>query len=267
MRRLPGLLLMAALIAGCATPSTAEHDHHVTTPSIDVDGAMPAAYGGTLLNAPMPYNLMQMVMTDQNGRTFKLADYADKTVVLTNFLTSCQHVGPLTSTNIRAAARALNDSAMKDRVVFIEVTVDAAVDSPERLSAYHQLFGFTSNVILATAAEKDLETLWNFFGAPATRYQLAPQEIKENPHDWQTGAPSKFHWMHAHIVALIDENSTWRWMQSGAPDIEMHEMPQKMRDFLSPNGVTLSTTHDEFSWRVSQVVSAIEDVMGHDINS
>ena len=267
MRRLSGLVLLLALLSGCAAPGAAEHDHHVTTPTIDVDGAMPASYGGTLLNAPMPENILQMVMTDHTGRMFKLADYANKTVVFTNFLTSCQHVGPLTSTNIRAAARALDDSAMKDRVIFIEVTVDAAIDLPERLAAYHQVFGFTSNVVLATAAEKDLETLWNFFGAPATRYELSPQEIKDNPRDWQTGAPSKFHWMHANIVALIDENSTWRWLQSGTPDIEMHELPQEMQNYLSAEGVTLSQTHDEFSWRVSQVVSAIEDVMGHGINS
>ena len=267
VRALPVLLLATSLLTGCAPSESAQHDHHVTSPTIAVDGAIPATYGGTSLNSPLPSNVLQLPFVDHKGNSFTLSDFADKTVVLTNFLTSCQDTGPLTSTNFFAASRALSSSAMSDKVVFIEITVDAEVDTSARLSAYRDVYGFDSNVLLATSDAKTLETLWNYFGVPATRHALSPQEIAENPHDWQTGAPSAYHWMHANIVALIDVNSTWRWMQSGAPDIEAHELPKKMQDFLNANGVTLSTTHDEFSWRVSQVVSAIEDVMGHSINS
>ena len=267
MRRLSSLVLVTTLLVACAPAQSSEHVHHVTTPTINVDGAVPAPYGGTSLNSPLPESLLSLTFTDSDNRTFTLADYADKTVVISNFLTSCQDSGPMTSKNIFAAARALSKSSMKDQVIFIEITVDAQTDTPARLAAYRKLFGFDSNVILATSDAKSLEKLWKYFGAPATKHELSPQEIKTFPHDWQTGAPAAFHFMHANIVAVVDANSTWRWMQSGSPDIEARDLPEAMRAFLSPNGVAVLQQHDEFSWRVSQVISAIEDVMGHPINS
>jgi protein SCO1/2 len=261
------LVVAALLLTACAAPAADPHAGHNTTPTIAVSDAAPAPYGGTSLNSPLPASLTAMEFADHSGRTFTLADYLDKTVILTNFLTSCQDAGPLTSTVIMDAAQQLSVSDMKDEVVFIEVTVDAHKDDAQRLLAYANEFGFGSNVILATSTANNLDTLWNYFGVPATLHELAPADVATYPHDWQTNEPAKYHFMHANLVALIDKTNTWRWMNSGNPDIAQAKMPESMQNFLSPAGKELLNAHDEFSWTAKQIISAIEEVMGHSINS
>ncbi len=267
MRTLIAALVLALSVTACSSPAVEQHHHHVTKPSINTDEAVAASYGGTLLNSPLTEAISSMKFTDQNGKTFTFKDFAGKSVVLTNFLTSCQDAGPLTSLNIKETARLLAESTMNEEVVFIEVTVDSDTDNSARLKEYASLFGFTPNVLLATASSGNLDTLWNFFGVPATKHILSKADQDFYNNDWQTGAEPAFHFMHANIVALIDADLTWRWMQSGSPDVANLKLPTAMQNFLSPDGIAMQKQHDEFSWRTDQVISAIEDVMGHKINS
>ncbi|MEY4322360.1 MAG: hypothetical protein RL410_141, partial [Actinomycetota bacterium] len=235
MRKWTAAIALTLLLAACAAPVTEEEHHHLTTPQVNVDEAKAATYGGTLLNSPLTDEISKISFTDQNGNTFTLNDFKGKTVVLTNFLTSCQDAGPLTSLNIKQIAKQTADSVMVDDVVFLEITVDSDTDTAQRLKAYEAVFGFTPNVLLATTTATSLDKLWNFFGVPATKHVLSKADLDFYNNDWQTGAEPKFHFMHANLVAVIDANLTWRWMQSGNPDVAKLTLPATMQKFLSPD--------------------------------
>jgi hypothetical protein len=100
---------------------------------------------------------------------------------------------------------------------------------------------------------------------PATKHVLTKADLDFYNNDWQTNAAPQFHFMHANLVAVIDANLTWRWMQSGNPDVATLQLPEVMQNFLSPDGKAMLKQHDQFTWKIQQVISAIEDVMGHKI--
>ena len=263
MKRVLVAMVSTLLLAACT--SAANHSALVTTPTLKPDEAAPAAYGGTQLNASVPNSILSLKFFNQENHSFTLRDYAGKTVVITNFLTHCQDAGPLIATNFLAISKSVEKSSLSDDVVFMLITVDAARDSAERLKAYGEVFGFPGNVILASASPESLESLWKYFGVPSAFHELSPDEIATFPNDWQTGLAPSRHYMYTNMVSVIDANSTWRWVQTGHPEIENNPMPKRMMDFLSPDGRGLLNKKDDFGWRVIQVKLAIADVTGVEI--
>ena len=75
------LFPVLALVAGIAiaTPS-----YGASTPPL-VGHAAKA--GGTVLNVPIPTEILSIPLTDSSGKNFTLASLKGKTVVLTDFLT------------------------------------------------------------------------------------------------------------------------------------------------------------------------------------
>ena len=258
----------AILLTSCGSGSekTAEpmnHDHAAATPKTGTGEAAPG--GGTYLNEPIPADVLNLQLVDQNGKSFTLESLKGKTVVITNFLTSCQEICPMTSANMRDVGDAIASAGAADKIKVLEITVDAERDVPSRLLAYQNLFA-TKNWTLAGGSAGDLAKLWEYFGAPATKEEFSKADQEANPHDWQTGKPVSYDMMHPDVVIILDERSTWRWLDLGAPNVGSAGIPEKLKSYLSPGGLKNLAKPDGSSWKVDAIYSALMDITGTHIH-
>jgi protein SCO1/2 len=258
-----GIVLIAlSLLTSCGSAKVEEassHGHPVTTPKTGTGEAAPG--GGTYLNEPIPAEVLNLPLVDQNGIGFTLDSLKGKTVVITNFLTSCQEICPMTSANMRDVGDAILNANASDKIKVLEVTVDAKRDLPPRLLAYQNLFA-TKNWTLAGGSETNLAKLWEFFGAPATLEEFSDADKESNPPDWQTGKQVSYDMMHADLVIIIDEKSTWRWLDLGAPNVGASTIPSKLKSYLTPDGLKNLEKPDGSSWKVDAIYSALMDITG-----
>ncbi|MEI6217107.1 MAG: SCO family protein [Actinomycetes bacterium] len=243
------------LLAGCGVAKVAP----VPTPTKGQASA--AIGGGTFLNEKIPQSVLDLKLTDETGINFSLNSLAGQTVVIANFLTSCQEICPMTTVNMRDIADAVAKTSLKDQVKVLEVTVDAATDTPARLKAYQALFGETS-WSLATASEADLNTLWTYFGAPAEKTVRTASEAAAGPGDWQTGKPVIIDYTHSDLVLIVGPKSTWSWLDLGSPKTNSGVIPTKLKAFLSSDGLHNLAKPEEPSWSVSAVTSALTQLTG-----
>ena len=226
--------------------------------------ATPAPMGGTYLNERLPVDILNMELVNQKNKKFKLADLKGKTLVISNFLTSCQEICPMTTANMRDIAAAIDAAALSKEIQVLEITVDPKRDTPARMSAYQDLYN-DNRWSLVTSTESNLQKFWNFFGAPAT---LEPMDSNESmPMDWQTGKPNTYDMMHADLVIIVGPDGKWLWLDLGAPKTKDGTVPPVLNRFLSEQGKKNLITPQEPSWGVDAVLSALSAITGKDIPS
>ena len=172
MRRALGALVAGALLLSGSSSFAA------STPPL-VGHAAKA--GGTILDVPIPKELLSIPLVDANGKSFTLASLKGKTIVMTDFLTLCNEICPMTSVNMRDIGDAIIHSKLSKSFVSLEVTVDPKRDTPARLKSYQSLFNGSSWTI-ATGTSKGISDLWAWFGAYTTT-----QKAEEGVIDWMTG--------------------------------------------------------------------------------
>ena len=80
-------------------------------------------------------------LVDAKGRPVRLADFADKIVILNFIYAGCTDVCPLHSEKIAKVQSLINASPMKDRVQFLSITTDPDRDTPDVLAAYGESHG------------------------------------------------------------------------------------------------------------------------------
>lgn len=125
------LWLLAAL--GMAT---ATHAHH---PGADLDELMGSKE--KYFQAVDEPDAPAFELADADGNPVRLADFADRIVVLNFIFASCTDVCPLHSEMIARVQEMVNDTPMKDMVQFVTVTTDPSVDTPEVMKAYGPAHG------------------------------------------------------------------------------------------------------------------------------
>jgi cytochrome oxidase Cu insertion factor (SCO1/SenC/PrrC family) len=255
------LVLSALFLSGCGSTSNTSSGSpkKFTLPEAGQGAAAPM--GGTYLNQKLPAPVLALPLVDSNGEKISLGSLAGKTVILANFLTSCQEICPMVSANMRDLADAISGSELKGNVEVLEVSVDAGMDKPARLRVYQALYGEKSWT-LATGSEEALKALWSYFGAPATKTVKTASDAANAPTDWQTGKPITYDYVHADIVLIINPDSTWSWMDLAAPQTVAKKVPAKMQSFLSDEGQTNLSKPDAFSWSVDTVLAALSQLTG-----
>lgn len=256
------VLLLSPFLTACGSAKVVEessHMHQAATPKTGTGEAAPG--GGTYLNEQIPADVLKLPLVDQNGKTFTLESLKGKTLVITNFLTSCQEICPMTSANMRDVGDAVSKAKASEKIKVLEITVDAERDVPTRLLAYQNLFA-TKNWTLAGGSSANLAKLWNFFGAPSTREEFSKEDRESNPPDWQTGKPVSYDMMHTDLVVIVDEKSTWRWLDLGAPNVGTSMIPSKLKSYLSSDGLKNLEKPDGSSWKVEAIYSALMDITG-----
>ncbi len=248
-------LAAALTVAGCGGPSASPP---VVTLGSSVAGA-PAA--GTLVNKALDPAVLALPLKDEHGRVVSLGSLAGKTVVLTDFLTTCQEVCPMTSVDFRTAAKAVAAAGLSGSVEFLEVTVDPERDDPERLAAYQQLYGQVPGWDFATAGTAGTAALWKALGVSYSKVANTPPL----PRDWLTGGPLGYDITHQDVVFVIDPSGHERWLTSGSPSTAGQQPPTTLLHFLNDEGRSNLAAPPDPSWTAADLTAAVALVTGHAI--
>jgi len=129
--------------------------------------AAPYEYKGNLLDPPVPVSDFELRATD--GSLFRLRDLEGKIALVFFGYTHCPDVCPLTVAKVQHALAGL-DSADRERVHFIFISVDPERDTPEVLARY--LGNFNPEFIGLTDDFAETEAVLKSFWAYAEKEQL-----------------------------------------------------------------------------------------------
>jgi len=256
MRKLLPLITVALCVA-LAAPS-----YGVSTPPLV---GYAARAGGTIFNVPIPREILAIPMTDASGKTFTLASLKGKTTVLTDFLTLCSEICPMTTVNMRDIGDAIAKAKLGGRFESLEVTVDPKRDTPKRLKSYQALFNDSSWTI-ATGSVKGISTFWSWFGLNS---QVAPAE--KGAIDWLTGKPTSYDVIHANAIVIVGPDLHWRWLDLGAPAVSnpkaKNVLPTKLYNYLSSAGKVSLLKPEQPFWTTGAVYGALNEIFKIKIGS
>jgi protein SCO1/2 len=258
------LALSALLFAGYQLSSPHTHGDMPSPDESSLNEASAAPGGGTYLTSPIEKRVLNLDFVDQTGATFTLGDFKGRYVVISNFLTSCQEVCPMTTANMRVIADRIAKAGFSNQIKVVEITVDGPRDTPDRLAAYQALYG-ASNWTLATGTSENLGALWDYFGVPPERMDYTDEQKATFPKDWQTGKTGTYDVMHSDLVMIIDPDSTWRWLDLGHPATVDGKVPAKLRAYLNDEGIEHLEKPDGDAWTVKGVLAALSQLLGQEI--
>lgn len=248
---------LVAALAGCSTPTAA------VEPEGSTAGSTPTPASGTFFDRPVPASVASIPLVDQAGRRVTLASFTGKTIVLADFLTTCQEVCPLTSANLQQVSAHLEKAGLGSQVQILEVTVDPGRDDPKRLTAYQKLFGAKPNWSFLTGTPAQLAALWAFVGV---EYQRAQEGPGAPPTDWLTGAPLTYDVTHQDVAVVLGPDLHERWVVSGTPKIASPStLPSPLQKFLSTTGLSNESAPPEPSWTVQDLDRTVAIVRGHPV--
>ncbi|HET6794318.1 MAG TPA: SCO family protein [Acidimicrobiales bacterium] len=208
----------------------------------------------------MPAAIAGLPLTNQAGRPVKLSDFRGRTVVLANFLTSCQEACPLTTGALETMSAAVESAHLSAKVVFAEVSIDPGRDSPSRLAAYAAYTG--AHFDLLTGRQADLDRLWGYFGI----YYEKVAEGSPPGTDWQTGRPYTYDMDHQDGFVLIDARGHERFITVAMPDLHGKLAPRLYR-LLDGNGRQNLDHPAQGTWTVQDGLAALGWVLGRDIST
>lgn len=223
--------------------------------------ASAAPGGGTFLSQPIPANILNTPLFDSNGKKITLAGLKGQTIVIANFLTSCQEICPMTSANMRQIGDAVAASSAKSKVTILEVSVDGVRDTAARLKAYQALFN-DNNWLMAGGTTANLNAFWGYFGSAIERKNYTAAEMKKLPVDWQTGKVNTFDISHTDEVVIVGPKSTWSWLDLGNPNPGKASIPTKLKAYLNEDGLNNLAKPQEPSWNPPAVFAALKTIVG-----
>ena len=217
-----------------------------------------AKAGGTILDVPIPTELLNIPLVNSQGKVFTLASLKGKTIVMTDFLTLCNEICPMTSVNMRDIGDAIAKAKLSKTFISLEVTVDPKRDTAARLKSYQSLFN-DSSWTLATGTSKGIGDLWAWFGA-----YTSTQKAEEGVIDWLTGKQITYDVNHTDVVVIIGPNLHWRWLALGAPAVNnpkgKNVVPTKLYTYLSSTGKSNLVKPEEPFWSTASVYGAIKEI-------
>ena len=238
------------------TPSQMAKMDHSSTMATPIAQASPAPGGGTFLYQSIPTEVLNTALFDTNGKKISLAMLKGRTIVIADFLTSCQEICPMTSANMRTIGDVVAASKSRNKVTVLEVSVDPWRDSATRLKAYQNLFGDT-NWIIAGGSQPNLKKFWDYFGASVEKITYSASDLKGLPVDWQTGKKNTFDVNHTDEIVIVDPKSNWVWLDLGTPNYGKAILPIKLKAFLDAQGISNLAKPEEPSWTPRAVYSAL----------
>jgi cytochrome oxidase Cu insertion factor (SCO1/SenC/PrrC family) len=235
-------LAVAALLSACGSSAA--------------PAAAPSIASGTEISQAMPANLMSMSLTNQDGKTVHLSDFAGKTIVISDSMTLCQELCPIDTSTLVATARSYESQAADpSNVVFLTITVDPARDDPAQLAAYRHLYAGPPSHLpqwqLLTGKPSDIAALWKYLGVFVKK---VPQD--DVVHNWRTGALLTYDIQHSDEVFFVDGDGTERYILDGMPSLDGSPIPKKIDAFMSSTGHR-NMTKDK-GWTAPQALSVLD---------
>jgi protein SCO1/2 len=229
-----------------------------TPPPISGTAAM---MGGTILDAAIPASITNIPLVDASGKSFTLAALKGKTIVLTDFFTSCDMICPMTSANMRDIAAAVAQAGKSSSVDVIELSVDPKRDNVSRIHAYQSLYG-AATWTMATGTPANITQLWNWFGV----YTKEVPNTDGDAVDWQTGKPLAYDVEHDDVVMILGPNLHFRWIDLGNPAVaNPNTVPAKLKAFLSAQGKLNLLKPQQPDWTNGAVYGALQQIFGLNI--
>jgi cytochrome oxidase Cu insertion factor (SCO1/SenC/PrrC family) len=216
----------------------------------------PPASLGTMLDRPLPPEIVNLPLVDDNGRPTSLAALRGRAVVLTDFLTLCQEVCPITMSQLNRVAGSVEHN---HKIVFLGITVDPQRDTPQRLHAYRSFAGLSANWQLWTATPQHIAALWKFFGA---YYAKAPEEQPPGI-DWMTGQPLTYDVTHQDVLVFLDGSLHERFVIQGPPVGTGAPLTAGERNFLNDEGRANLTNTADATWTPADALRVLSWLTGH----
>lgn len=240
------LAAVAGLVAGCSAS-------HADAPSA------PGHQVGTKIAdpQPLPAGIAHLPLRDSQGHSVSLASYRGKVVVISDILTLCQETCPMETTNLVAAARAVDNAGLADKVEFLTITVDPQRDTPKRLAAYRTFFAKPNqlpNWDLLTGKPADIHRLWKYFGV----FVKKTKEPTPPATDWLTHEPLTYDVAHSDLVIFLDGHGRERFEISGPADVAIpSKVPSPLRGFLDHQGDENLKHPGSLAWTPQQVQQVV----------
>ena len=117
-------------------------------------------------------------LTDQQGRSFRLADCRGKAVLVSFVFTTCNGTCPATTARLGGVAAELKRQGLfeKDQVRLVSITLDPKRDTPKALRRYRELYDVRGDHwSFLTGPEADVGKVmaaWGMWARPAKNGQL-----------------------------------------------------------------------------------------------
>jgi cytochrome oxidase Cu insertion factor (SCO1/SenC/PrrC family) len=260
-RRWTATVLVAAtvggLLAGCGAASSGS-----SVPSAaDVPASLQQI--GTPVDFTVPARIADIPLTKPDGSTTTLAAYRGKPVMLTDYMTLCEDICPMTTANMISMARALANDGYGGKVQLLEIDIDPHRDTLHRIRAYQKLYGgLPANMTLLRANPADTVALWRFFGVWIKRVK----EGEPADTDWLTGKPLTYDIDHSDDLVFLDAAGHERFLVDGAPDVagKVGTVPARLRRVLSDQGKQdLFHPDTRLDWTVAQGMRVVSWLTGH----
>lgn len=259
-----GAVALALALASCAAPAASGTAGAGGGGTQAPGGAGPTPSTGTAFDQAVPADVAAMPFTDQDGRKVTLASLHGTTVVLSDFLTLCQEICPLTTVTLRQVLRDVQSAGIGDSVTVVEATVDPERDTQARLAAYEKLFGRQARWELLTGAPQQVAALWKAFGVS---YERTAEPPGPPPRDWMTGKPLTYDVEHEDVVIVLGPDGHERWLSIGTPDTGGSRPPQPLWTFMSDTGKANVTAAEQPVWMAADVDAAVGYVTGRPVKA
>ena len=91
--------------------------------------------------------------------------------------------------------------------------------------------------------------------------------MKAMPLDWQTGRPNTYDVSHTDEVVIVDAKGNWAWLDLGNPNQGTSVVPEKLKKYLSEEGLKNLAKPQEPSWDAKAVLSALSKLTGSKISA
>jgi protein SCO1/2 len=231
----------------------------MTMPSAPPISGTAAAMGGTILDEKIPTAILALGLKDGDGKSFTLGSLKGKTVILTDFFTSCDMICPMTTANMRTIGNEIFKAGLSKKFSVLELSIDPIRDTVSRISAYQKLYGdFKPSWMVATGSRSGLNSLWAYFGV----YVKMVPNVDGVARDWQNGKKIAYDVEHQNVVILIDPHSHFRWIDLGNPSVASSKLvPTKLKQFLSKQGRLNLLRPQKPDWNPGSVFGAIFQVL------
>jgi protein SCO1/2 len=220
-------------------------------------GATLALAGGTarppLFGDAVDRVVPPLQLENERGSPTSLASYRGRVIVLAPFLTLCGEVCPLTTGAFEAMQRDVDRAGLGGQVVFAEVSVDPARDTPARLRAFARLAGIRFPLLTGTPVQ--IARFWRFFGVAYWR----TKEGTPPDTDWLTGKPLTFDVSHTDGLFVVDANGRERVLDVGMPAVD--KLPPALSRLLDAHGRS-DLAHPQAGWTLPQALDDLGRVLG-----
>ena len=222
----------------------------------------PPATLGTALDNALPSDIAHLPLVDETGKATDLASFQGKIVVLTDFMTLCQEVCPITTAQLNQVDKAVTKAGLADKVQFVEITVDPERDTPDQLHAYRAFADLPANFSLLTGTSENLATLWKYIGVG---YDKQPQEDPPGI-NWRTGQPLTYDIQHTDVLLYLDASGHQRFDIVGMPNGTGAQLTSGEQGFLNDEGQENLTDTEDAAWTQDQALQVVSWLIKKDIH-